>query len=241
MILSEDDALVLDAQKNPEKKNAFLENNRLRILNLVRKITGQHITENDDEWSVALIAASQAIDEYNESRGYFWGFAAIVIKSRILDFQRRQSKHNAEVSVQPAAFDGEVNEDEDNFSEQYEVREAAVRITDFSLKEEIEAAGEEFASYGFSFFDLAECSPKSFLTRGGCARAIRAIFKPPPLTGELKRTGLLPTAEIIKRTGQSRKLLDRHRKYLIAATLILSGDYPGLKEYFHDMKPGELS
>lgn len=233
---TDDNARVLLSQMDSKKKNSFLEDNQQHILNLARTVAKRHITTSDDEWSAAMLAVSQAIDEYREDRGDFWPFAAVVIKSRLLDLGRKEARRDAEISVQPAAFDGEVDEDDANLSSQMEVREAAASMIDLSLKEEIEAAGKEFSRYGFSFFDLAYSSPRSFLTRAGCAKAVRAIFTPPPLTDDLKRTKTLPVKAIIERTGQSRKLLDKYRRYLIAAALILSDDYPGLQEYFRYMK-----
>jgi len=219
-----------------KEKEIFLEENEQHILNLVRRITKRHITKSDDEWSAAMLSVSQAVDEYDKSRGEFWSFASVVMQSRLTDLKRKQARENTEISVQPAAFDGEVDEEEANVSAQYEVREAAGQIVDLSLKEEIEAVSEEFSRYGFSFFDLASCSPKSFPTRTGCAKAVRAFFSPPPLTDTLKKSGSFPAGEVIKRTGLSRKLLDKHRRYLVASVLIIAGDYPGLQEYFRYMK-----
>ena len=233
---SGDNELAAAARKDPREKNLFLENNRQHILSLARAVSRRHLTTDDDEWSAAFLAVSEAIDEYTEERGDFWPFAAVVIRSRLLDLGRKQARLKAEIPVQPAAFDGEIDEEEGNLAAQAEVREAAVKTADFSLKEEIETVSEEFARCGFSFFDLADCSPKSFITKSECAKAVRAVFTPPPLTGQIRRSGMLPIIEIIKRTGQPRKLLDRHRKYQVAASLILSGEYPGLQEYFRYMK-----
>ena len=36
----------------------------------------------------------------------------------------------------------------------------------------------------------------------------------------------------------SRKTIERHRKYIIAAVIILTGDYPILAEYMKYMKEG---
>ncbi|MBP7348788.1 MAG: hypothetical protein KA965_08915, partial [Butyrivibrio sp.] len=47
----------------------------------------------------------------------------------------------------------------------------------------------------------------------------------------------LPVNEILVRAKVSRKMIDRHRKYLIATAMILDGDYPGLSEYLTFLKP----
>ena len=41
----------------------------------------------------------------------------------------------------------------------------------------------------------------------------------------------LPIQELAQKLGVTVKMLEKHRRYLIAAFLIHSGDYPYLKEY----------
>jgi RNA polymerase sigma factor len=41
----------------------------------------------------------------------------------------------------------------------------------------------------------------------------------------------LPLLDILDKTSLSRKTLERHRKYIIAIVLVLSGDYHYLREY----------
>ena len=48
-------------------------------------------------------------------------------------------------------------------------------------------------------------------------------------------------AELYKLSGVSRKTLDRYRKYIIMAALILSDDYPQLAGYLKFVKEGEAS
>lgn len=62
-------------------------------------------------------------------------------------------------------------------------------------------------------------------------------FFPPPLVSLLRKKKCLPANEILARTKVSRKMIDRYRKYLIATTMILDGDYPGLSEYLTFLKP----
>jgi RNA polymerase sigma factor len=48
---------------------------------------------------------------------------------------------------------------------------------------------------------------------------------------ELRRSKQLPLKNIEKSAQVPRKILERHRKYIIAAIEILSGEYPNLAEY----------
>jgi RNA polymerase sigma factor len=44
--------------------------------------------------------------------------------------------------------------------------------------------------------------------------------------------------ELYRLSGVSRKTLDRYRKYIIMAALILSDDYPQIAEYLKFVKEG---
>ncbi len=218
-------------------KDRFLTDNRTHILRLAGTITHSSITESDDEWSVALRAVSEAIDSYSEEKGNFWGYAAVVMKSRLTDHYRSGNRFRAEIAARPEVFDGDLEEDDPDVGLSSEVRSHIAVMPDTSLPEEIEALSEELAEFGISFFELAECSPKAEKTRRSCAAFIKGMFTPPPpLTGELRSKHMLPAAALMKRVKESKKLLERHRKYLIASTLILDGDYPQLSDYLGYIK-----
>ena len=42
----------------------------------------------------------------------------------------------------------------------------------------------------------------------------------------------LPMKELVKYSGAPRKIIEKHRKYIIAAAEILNGEFPELGEYF---------
>ncbi len=218
-------------------KNRFLADNQKHILRLAGAVSHSSITESDDEWSVALRAVSEAIDSYSDEKGNFWSYAAVVMKSRLTDHYRSGKKYRAEISARPEVFDGDLDEDDPDLGLGSEVRNHIAVMPDTSLAEEIGALSEELAEYGITFFELAECSPKAEKTRRSCGAFIKAMFTPPPpLTGDLRTKHQLPISGLLDRVRESRKILERHRKYLIASTLILDGDYPQLSDYLGYIK-----
>ena len=60
-----------------------------------------------------------------------------------------------------------------------------------------------------------------------------ALLKDPALFQKMRETGNFPIKEISERAGVMRKILERHRKYIIAAAEILNGEYPLLAEYMN--------
>ena len=52
----------------------------------------------------------------------------------------------------------------------------------------------------------------------------------------MRRTRSLPVSAIVKALELARKLIERLRRYITAATEILDGDYPKLSEYMDYIK-----
>ena len=107
------------------------------------------------------------------------------------------------------------------------------------LQEEIAEVSGLLAAYGFSFWDLADCSPKAGKTRAACAAAIRHMLLNPGLIQKMQSTHRLPIYALAAGSRVSLKVLARHRRYIIAACEILTGDYPGLSRYLKAIGKGE--
>lgn len=236
--MGEIDAEVITAAKNKDFKNHFIQKNESFIRKCASSCTKRFISKNDDEWSIALIAFSEAIDDFSFEKGSFYNFAKLVIHRKLIDYMRRQDKHINEILVDPSIFDTDSSNDEKDAGMSGSIPQKDV--SNDSLKYEIEAIEQVFLSYGFTFFDLSKCSPKADKTKKACAAAVDFILNDTELMNEMKQSKLLPVAIIGNKNHIPRKLLERHRKYIIAAVEILSGDYPYLAEYMYTIRK-ELS
>lgn len=225
------DIMALKDDRNKEVLDRFIDENQFFIMKCAARVTHRYITKSDDEWSLALAAFIQAIKTYDKSKGSFFNFAKLIIRRRLIDYYRTQSKYNAEVMVDPIVFETDPDVDAEDISIRMAVAEKVAHNESDALKYEIEAANDAFSHFGFSFFELIDCSPKAEKTKLACARATSYILKNPPLLNELYRSRQLPIKIIQKNTKVPRKTLERHRKYIIAAVEILSGSYPYLSEY----------
>lgn len=219
------------AAADDREMEQLIEESAASILKIASKVCRRYITSSDDEWSVALAAFLEAVRGYQPERGGFWPYAEKVIRSRLVDYYRGQARYGVEIPATPEVFASGPLEDSPQPALQAAVtpRIAAADPTDLRL--EIEAANQVFAGYGFSFFDLADCSPKAGKTKTACAKAVACLLKNPLLLCDLRSSKQLPIKAIEKNSKVPRKILDRHRKYIIAAAEILSGEYPGLAEY----------
>lgn len=214
-------------------REVLIRNQEQAILCTASSACHRYVTKSDDEWSVALFAFSKAIDKYTEEKGDFLPFALMLIKRAVIDYFRSQHSTAHEVLTAPHILEGDGEPDEDTEGVYFSVMKASRERSDRTLKEEIYTANETLMEYGFRFYELTECSPQQDKTREQCAAAIRYMLDeyPPILLEKLVKKKKLPVKELSQGSGVSKKTIDRYRKYIIMAIIILRGDYPHIAEY----------
>lgn len=225
------DTLAIQAKTDQKTLEDFITQNEHYIIKCASKISHRYISKSDDEWSIALQAFHQAILSYAIDKGSFYSFAELVIKRRLIDYHKGQIKFTSEVSVDPITFDMDSEEETDDLAIKLAISKQVTKESSSDIRLEIESISQRFNQYGFTFFELTKCSPKAAKTKKSCANAINYILQNPLLITELQSTKLLPIKIIEKNVQVPRKILERHRKYIIAAIEILSGEYPNLAEY----------
>lgn len=228
--MGELDILAVNAKDDEDSMNKLISQYENFILKCASAAARSYISKSDDEWSIALAAFTEAVKNYSSEKGSFLNFAELVIRRRIIDYIRSKSRYAPEILVKPSLFESDAEEEED-YPIQSEIAKKVLAEADNSLKMEIVLINEIFSGYGFSFMDLAGCSPKAHKTKRSCAKVVAFMLKNPILISEMKVKRQLPLNLIEKNTKVPRKLLERHRKYIIAAVEIMSGDYPHLAGY----------
>jgi len=228
--VSDVNIMAVNAKNDENSMNNLITQYENFILKCASSAARSYISKSDDEWSIALAAFTEAVKNYSSEKGSFLNFAELVIRRRIIDFMRSKSRYAPEISVNPSLFSTDTADEED-YSMQSEIAQKVSASDDNSIKLEIYLVNEIFSAYGFSFMDLSECSPKAEKTKRACAKVVAFMIKNPILASEMKVKRQLPLNIIQKNTKVPRKLLERHRKYIVAAVEIMSGDYPYLASY----------
>ena len=236
---------VLAAKADEQIFNELVESHKTWMLRVASETTHRYVTDSDDEWSIALMAFSEAVQSYEEGKGSFRGLAAMVIRRRVVDYLRAEGRHADELSVSPAAFEDGLDEDEAGGVNLQVQQRMAEEADDAPGEDTASLAREEIAEmqgilqrYGFSFFDLADASPKTEKTKKSCGQAVRTLIATAILMAQMRLKRLLPIKELSEASGVIRKILERHRKYIIAAAEILDGDFPILAGYMVFIKKG---
>ena len=221
------EAAKTDAQKADELIRSYLPFIRAEA----SKAISRPCTEQDDEFSIAMIAFHEAILGYERRRGAFLPYAALLIRSRVIDHQRREARHRGLASLDAAGEDGRtplaaLPAARDRYAEAADAEAA---------RQEIEELAAVMAGFGVSFSDVADASPRQERTRGACARAVRYAVENRGLLDELLRTKKLPLAQLAHGAGVERKTLERHRRYVLALLLIQTNGYEIVRGHIRRM------
>jgi RNA polymerase sigma factor len=197
------------------------------ILNTTARMTGRFVDkQNDDEYSIALIAFNRAIDTFDDSRGQsFFAYAKVVIRNDLIDHFRSEGRIKESTLSSSETTDPVFLED----------RTPAVEMDEkFILKNEIALFRSALQDYGIPFSALVKESPKHEDTRRQLVSLTFQLYNNPEIREEIKRTGKLPLKQLEDKVKVSRKTLERHRRYLMAGFILLDSDLDTMKDYFYE-------
>lgn len=211
--MREIDNMVVQVKDDETALEDFVKSQEGFIIKAASRTSKHYITRSDDEWSIALSAFVEAVEKYDLEKGSFMAFAEMLIRRRLIDWFRINSRNNEVIHVEDIENEPDTSRESDE------------------IKLEIRALEEDLRLYGISFMDLADASPKAQKTRVACRKAINWIIENPLIINQMKESNQLPIKIIENNSGVPRKILERHRKYIIAVVEILAGDYPWLNEY----------
>ena len=184
--------------------------------------------ENDDVYSVSLMAFNEAIDKYNEDKGSFLSFASMVIKSRIIDQLRKESK-NPTIVLSSL----ENSDDLDHLENIVAVESFESNI---EAKEDMNLLIKRMAGFNVTLDDLVNEAPKHLDTRLMALKIGKYVFENEGLRERLIRTQNLPSNELVEQLQVSKKILQRSRKFIIAIVLILDSNLDTLKYYISQIE-----
>ncbi|TVY09718.1 RNA polymerase sigma factor SigI [Paenibacillus cremeus] len=194
----------------------------------------------DDEFSIALGAFNEAINQFSAQAGRsFLGFAEQVIRRRLIDYVRKEQRFSQQIPY--STF--EVEDEEDNVVNPIEIHQA---IEQYEKQKGMEERRSEILDlnrclmeFGIQFGDLVDSSPKHDDSRQALFGIAKKLSSEPELMRIMLAKRMLPIKELLDQAQVSRKTLERNRKFLIAVALIYHGPYPYLREYLHIRDDGE--
>lgn len=196
----------------------------------------------DDEVSIALMAFNEALDKYDcQQQNSFFGFAQAVIKRRMIDYFRKNSKGNKEI---PWSSMGIIEDDTDpvNQFDRLNWQNSQDQFFEEDInelrREEILDFQRSLIPFGITLKDLVEISPKHQDARVSAYKVARLINDKEIFHQHLLKTKSLPLKDLESEVGISRKTMERQRKYIIALAIVMMGRYYFLEEYLDGLKKG---
>lgn len=244
-----------DIAETPEHKVKLIQEGNIRLRNqfitdyqpYVAKVTSRFCKRyidpsRDDEFSIALGAFNEAINQFSpESGRSFLSFAETVMRRRLIDHVRKETRFTGQIPY--SSF--EVEDDEDSIVNPVEIHQA---IEQYEKEKTIEERRSEIVDFnrclqefGISFNDLVDASPKHSDSREALFAIGALLARDQVMMSIVQSKKMLPIKELLEKVEVSRKTLERNRKFIIAVALITNGSYPYLKHYLNipEDQPGE--
>lgn len=188
----------------------------------------------DDEFSIALIAFYEAIQQYSHLRGSFISFAARIIRNRLIDYWRQMKKHQGVIELDAPL----TNEDEttliDNIAEEKNLTEE--RINREATLEEIMELSDQMDEFNVSISEIAENNPRQKRTLRACQIAVNTALKDEKIMSQFFKNKKLPITRISNLSHISKKTIERHRDYIVALLIIYSNGYELIRNHLAQVK-----
>ncbi len=217
-----------DKNLNLRVNKLIIENNKTKTSNFIEEYipfiistiasekNGYVEIENNDEFSIALLAFSEAIKKYNHERGNFISFAKLVISSRLKNYWKKENKIN-DVSIDVVKENGSL------------IMEAFDETTD--LKLELEEFENELLKFGINFEFLINNSPKHKDTRENAISISKKISLNKEVIDHLYEKKRLPLTKINREFHISIKVLKGNKIFITAITILFFKSFKLIKKW----------
>lgn len=204
-----------ESKENSSRDRILLEYSPFVLSEVAKVATSRHISKNDYEYSVGLSALNEALDKYDFDKGTFMNYAAIVIRSRVLDYIKGEKKHG---DYLPLQGDEVLNVEDKSYSHS-------------ELKDEVLRLREVLSEFKIDIEDIVDDSPKHEITKleiSNLGKMLAADEKVLKFIYEKKR---LPIVEIVNKYKVSKKVLNYHKKFIIFVVVIFAEGLTDVASY----------
>lgn len=194
------------------------------VANFTKRFYG---IENSDEFSIGLLAFNEAIDCYKEDKKCsFFTFCSMVIRRRLIDYVKR----NADDKTFPFTyFESESSSYIDNIL----VKNHPDHYEEYVFLNELADLKTKLKIFGITMQDLVNSAPKHTDSRHLCIGIARALAEDSTLFYKLYNKGKFPKSQLIRLTKANRRTIERNRKFIIAAALIIGNGFDSLRNFIN--------
>ena len=193
------------------------------------------IEGQDDELGIAMFAFYESILSYEQSKGAFFSLAAMHIKHRLIDFYRKENRHNNIISLDAPSVSGD-----DSSAIMDDIADSSddiAYVTERNASQaEIEKYTAELSMFGISLSEVAETCPKQERTLLSCLKVLNTAKQHPELIDIMLSTNKLPISKLSSYSNVDSKILERHRRYIIAIILAYTNGFDLIREHINALR-----
>lgn len=215
---------------NAEERNNFISNYEPFIIRCVSHVLNNRFVDknNNDEYSIGLIAFNEALDKFDERKGKkFLDFAQLVITRRVLNYRIRESKKNGEYLFSTIA------DEKGSIEQNIVANENLSNVVYNSNHEELIDFENKLKMYNINIMDLADSVPKRKDAKKFCIDVAKSIVSNKYIHEKFLLNKTLPISDILKLHNCSRRTIERNRKFIIASVLVISSNLDTIKEFLN--------
>ena len=214
--------MVKELRISTECLEELVEQNMAFLIRTVSGFTGRYVSaEQDDEFSIALSAFAEAVERYEEDRGPFLPFAALVIRSRLQTHAEQQNRRDGEVSLDALTETG---------------LDFAQPEPDPDLREEIDGFRRELSLFGLTLDQLADEAPRHRDTRDRAVGIARQSSRDGPIVDELYRKRKLPVRRVARLCSVTEKIVKGSRHFILSVILVFVKPFPLLIQWIESAR-----
>jgi len=198
-----------------------------------RYATGRDAAQRDEMLGTAMLAFYESVQKYDASKGHFFSFANQVVCERLIDYNRREKRHDGVLT--PLEGDDE----QQQTAQSAAINEVSIRAYKEDqnreyLAYEIAQFKDELSAWGITLDSLVLQSPKHSRLREEYKKIVAIIAHSPDIVQTIQLKRYFPIKAIANITGLPPKKLERARNFILASLIIKMGDYSYLSEYISD-------
>ena len=232
---------IREARKDPKACDRMIAQYMPFIRSETAKFLKRPPTPEDDALSIAMFAFYEAIRNYTPLKGAFFRFAALQIRSRLIDDYRKERRHQGHVSL-----DAPIGNEEDGLTLLDTVPDDAQPLEELGVREatqqEIAHLTAQMEEFGVKLTDVADNAPQQQRTLAACQKAVHYARTHQEVLEEFLRTRRVPLSKLAEGANVERKTLERHRRYLVAVLLVCTNGYEIMRGHIMQvLKGGEAS
>ncbi|NLW88977.1 MAG: hypothetical protein GXY43_04540 [Clostridiaceae bacterium] len=221
-----EDAILLAQSGDARVREDVIAESVPWIKKLVRKHSFMISVDNTDEFSIALDAFNTAIDRFStEKQIPFRTYAAIIIRNRLIDWNRQRTSVRREQSF------SDMDRGPIPYEERLEDTRSGIAYADIESEDSMIEVEYKLSLFGLTLDGLVEHFPKQRQTLIFCVKAARILSDDSELFEKTMENRRLPVSEIARRMDETAKRIDKHRSCILLLAILLQSDLFLIRSY----------